>query len=142
MKKALGVLLLLYLIVGCASVPFQKVTIPEGKSIVYFYRPPQKLGIALTPKFYDNGTEILDGLLMGTYWTYFIDLGRHEFSTKSMMTTGSFVVVNAKEAGEEIYIRMSIDDAGRGLIAKTNLYRIYPEQGEQEIPECCRPRRH
>jgi len=126
----------LVFISSCASGPrFKKITsIPDDKSIVYFYRPANFVGGGLSPTIYDNGTEILSALSNGCYWVYFTELGKHEFLAKSGMAMGSVVDVDISEPGKEFYIKMNIDPGF--WIAQAKLNRIYPEQGQAEILEC------
>ena len=121
---------------SCATGPaFRKVElVPEGKSVAYFYRPARFFGGARSPAIFDNGKEILSGLTNGGYWVYFVDPGRHSFSTVADFLNSSNVTIDCKSPKEEYYIRM---DMLQGLVAATaKLYRVYPEQAREEIVGC------
>ena len=121
---------------GCASGPaFRKIeVIPEGKSAAYFYRPAKFYGSARSPEIYDNGELILGGLTNGGYWVYFVEPGKHVFSAKADILEESAITIESKGPGEDYYIRMDIQ-AG-AFISDAKLYRVYPEQGREEIVEC------
>ena len=121
---------------GCASGPaFHKVDlIPEGKSVAYFYRQERFYGSASSPKVYDNGTLILNGLSNGGYWIYYLDPGKHVFSTKATFLNTTYVSLESKGPGEEYFIRMDV--LAGAFVSDAKLYRVYPEQGRQEIVGC------
>jgi hypothetical protein len=121
---------------SCATGPaFRKVElIPEGKSAAYFYRPSRFYGSASSPSIYDNGKKILDGLTNGGYWVYFVEPGKHVFSAKAAILEGSAVSIDSKGPGEEYYIRMDI--LSGAFISDAKFYRVYPEQGREEIIGC------
>lgn len=121
---------------GCASGPtFQKVSlVPDGKSIVYFYRQERFYGSASSPEIYDNGNLILNGLTNGGYWVYYITPGKHVFSTKATFLDTTYVSLESKGLGEEYYIRMDV--LAGAFVSDAKLYRVYPEQGKQEITSC------
>ena len=123
-------------LIGCASGPaFKKIeSIPEGKSVVYFYRPANMMTSALSPSIYDNERIILNGLSNGSYWVYFVDPGKYVFSTSSKTTTGSAVTIDIKSTGEEFYIRMDI--LMKAFVGETKLTKVYPDQGREEITKC------
>lgn len=126
----------LVFISSCASGPgFSKIqSMPEGKSVAYFYRPARFYGSAASPSIFDNGEEILNGLQNGGYWAYFVEPGKHTFSTSAAILQGSFVTIDSKETGEEYYIRMDV--MAGAFVSDAKLFRVYPEQGQQEILAC------
>ena len=126
----------LVFISSCASGPsFSKIqSIPEGKSVAYFYRPARFYGSGSSPSIFDNGKEILNGLPNGGYWAYFVEPGKHTFSTGAAILQGSYVTVDSKETSEEYYIRMDV--MAGAFVSDAKLFRVYPEQGQQEIAEC------
>lgn len=107
---------------------------PEGKSIAYFYRPARFFGSARSPSIYDNGNLILDGLTNGGYWVYVVSPGKHIFSSKAAILEGSQVTINSEAPGEQYYIRMDI--LAGAFVSDAKFYRVYPEQGQQEITKC------
>jgi hypothetical protein len=121
---------------GCASGPaFQEVSIvPEGKSIVYFYRPAKYYSGASSPEIYDNGNLILDGLTNGGYWVYYITPGKHVFSTKATFVDSTSISLESKGPGEEYYVRLEL--TWDFFVPDAKLFRIYPDQGRQEIMSC------
>ncbi len=136
MAVAWGLLAVLVPLSGCATGPsFRPVEqMPSGKSVVYFYRPARFYGGARGPAVYDNGRKILNGLTNGGYWAHFIEPGEHVFSAKATILSESSVRMTSKGPGQEHYIRMDILPGAMKSDAK--LYRVYPEQGREEIVEC------
>jgi len=124
------------LLSGCATGPQFRVVeqIPNGKSVVYFYRPARFYGGARSPSIYDNGEKIVEGLANGGYKVYFIGSGKHVFSSKAAILSGSSVSVNSAAPGEEYYVRMDI--LAGAMKSDAKLYRVYPEQGREEIVNC------
>jgi hypothetical protein len=108
--------------------------IPEGKCVAYFYRPSRFFASLRSPAIHDNGNKILNGMTNGGYWVYFVAPGKHSFSTQADYLEGSAVNIESKGPGEEYYIRM---DMLQGFsMATAKLYRVYPDQGQQEIVGC------
>ncbi|MBC2712565.1 MAG: hypothetical protein HGJ94_16735 [Desulfosarcina sp.] len=70
----------------------------------------------------------------GGYWAYFVEPGKHTFSTSAAILQGSFVTIDSKETGEEYYIRMDV--MAGAFVSDAKLFRVYPEQGQQEILAC------
>ena len=124
------------LLSGCATGPqFRAVeSMPDGKSAVYFYRPARFYGGARSPSIYDNGEKIVDGVTNGGYTVYFVKPGEHVFSSKAAILSESSVRMNSKAPGEEYYIRMDI--LAGAMKSDVKLYRVYPEQGREEIVDC------
>lgn len=129
-------LTILIFLSSCATGPsFREVqSIPEGKSIAYFYRPASFYGSARSPSIFDNGDLILDGLTNGGYWVYAVSPGKHIFSTKAAILDGTQVTINSEAPGEVYYIRMDI--LAGAFVSDAKFYRVYPEQGQQEIVQC------
>lgn len=109
-------------------------SIPQGKSAVYFYRPANTMTMALSPSIYDNDKIILNGLGNGRYWVYFVDPGKHIFSTSSRTTTGSTLTIENIGTGEGIFIRMDI--LMKAFAGETKLTKVNPDQGREEIIAC------
>ena len=129
-------LTLLIFLSSCATGPqFREVqSIPEGKSIAYFYRPARYYGSARSPAIHDNGNLILDGLGNGGYWVYAVSPGKHIFSSKAAILEGSHVTITSEAPGEVYYIRMDI--LAGAFVSDAKFFRVYPEQGQQEIAGC------
>ncbi len=129
-------LTLLIFLSSCATGPqFREVqSIPEGKSIAYFYRPAKFYGSARSPSIFDNGNLILDGLTNGGYWVYPVSPGKHIFSSKAAILEGSHVTINSEASGEVYYIRMEI--LAGAFVSDAKFFRVYPEQGQEEIVGC------
>lgn len=108
--------------------------VPQGKSVVYFYRPANMMTSLLSPSIYDNDRKVLSGLKNGNCWAYFIDPGEHVFSTRSATTTGSEVTIDSKNSGEDFYIRMDI--LMKAFVGETKLIKVYPDQGCKEMTGC------
>jgi len=121
---------------SCATGPsFREIpSIPDGKSIACFYRPARFYGSARSPSIYDNGNLILDGLTNGGYWVYPVSPGKHVFSSEAAILEGSHVTINSEAPGEVYYIRMDI--LAGAFVSDAKFFRVYPEQGEQEISAC------
>ena len=121
---------------SCATGPsFREIpSIPDGKSIAYFYRPARFYGSARSPSIHDNGNLILDGLKNGGYWVYPVSAGKHIFSSKAALLEGSHVTINSEVPGDVYYIRMDI--LAGAFVSDAKFFRVYPEQGQEEIAKC------
>lgn len=116
---------------GCAvsGPPFQKIQIPEGKSVIYAYRPSSFFGAALRPTV-SCGQE---GVSLGRG-------GYHPF----VVDPGSLVCRAATEATSEVDVRSSAaqesyvkEEIGWGFfVGRPHLYLMDKATGESEIGDC------
>ncbi len=125
-------LLLVALATGCATgTSFKQVSeIPQGKGLVYVYRPSGIVGCAVS---YDvhAAQENIGHLYPGGYLTYFASPGELEVWGKTE-SRGS-VTVDVR-AGEAQYVKASL---GVGiLMGRPVLIVVEPQVGRSEIESC------
>jgi hypothetical protein len=133
-KGSLAKLLLgLLLVGGCASLgpAYQKVgTVPDGKGVVYVYRPSSIIGGAVA---YDVkvGETVVTTLHNGGYYPYVATPGEVEFWAKT--ESRSAVTLDVK-AGEAYYIKGTV---GVGfLMGRPHLMVVPATTAEPEIADC------
>jgi len=129
-------LALALLICGCATTtkivpPFNASTPPEGRAIVYFYRPAEFVASMVAPKVFDNNNYVF-ALANGKYVEYVTNPGRHEFKTDTMNIDEP--VSFAIKPDETHYLRL--DYKMGTFIGTWLLTRKYPEQALEEIKFC------
>jgi hypothetical protein len=119
--------------VGCTSLGpiYKKVdTIPEGKGLVYLYRPGAFFGGGIS---YDVkvGDNVITTLYPGGYYPYFSNPGEIEFWGKTEARTA--VTLDVKP-GQIYYVKGTV---GIGiLVGRPHLIVVPPEEAEQEITDC------
>ena len=119
------------LTLGCAAggPAFQKVAIPEGKSVIYAYRPNSIFGGAIVPTV-TCGTQGIS-LSRGGYHPFVIDPGDVTCSASTEST--STVRVDAR-SNEAAYLQERI---GLGFfVGRPHLQVMSPEEGERAAHEC------
>lgn len=119
------------LTLGCAAggPAFQKVTIPEGKSVIYAYRPNSIFGGAIVPTV-TCGTQGVS-LSRGGYYPFVLDPGDVTCSASTESTSTVHVEARSNEAA---YVKERI---GLGFfVGRPHLQVVSPEEGEQAAREC------
>jgi hypothetical protein len=108
------------------KVPFEPVKeIPEGKALVYFFRPSSMVEAVQHFSVNANDSKVSEvHLRNGTYLVYFANPGQYMFWTQ-IMTTKSEVLLDVK-AGKTYYIE------GR----PGSLELVTKERGEKKIQKC------
>ncbi len=100
-------------------------TMPEGKALVYIYRPKNFVGSAVHFSVHANDRKVSDvHLYNGGYIVYFADPGKYEFWAQ-VSNTRTEILVDI-EAGKTYYIE--------GESVKLEL--VPNEIGEQRIKKC------
>lgn len=118
---------------GCASLgpAYKKVeSIPEGKGLVYFYRPSSIIGAGVS---YDIrvGESPIVTLYSGGYYPYFANPGETEFWAKT--ESKSSVTLDVK-AGDVQYVKGTV---GVGIIVGRPHLTVMPAAtAETEITDC------
>ncbi len=125
-------LVLISLLAGCASgLPFKSVTeIPQGKGLIYIYRPGSIVGSAVSYEIF-AGNEKIGRLLPGGYLTYFANPGELELWGKTE-AKGS-ITLDVK-ADQTQYVKGSLSVGF--FVGRPVLMTVEPEVGQQEITEC------
>ena len=126
---------------GCASTPqkissFNPSVPPEGKSIVYIYRPPHWQVKSEIPSILDNEHFVIN-LANGKYVEYVSDAGRHEFRTDTTIIDEPVTLLIT--AGETYYLRLKFregDWPNTMFTSKWIITRIHPVQAVNEIQLC------
>ena len=118
---------------GCATSgpKFSKVEhIPEGKGLIYIYRPSSFKGGGV---FYDvyAKDKVVTTLRNGGYFPYFADLGENEIWAKT--EAKSSVTVDVK-AGKTYFVKGGVRMGL--LIGRPDLTLATPELGATEVAEC------
>ncbi len=144
MKKRISVFLLPIVIItcavfmfGCASLQgpeFKKVEkIPEGKAVIYFYRPKAFFGGAVSYDIWLDGTsQPFTHMYNGGYYPYFANPGKALF--KARTEAEKEVAVNNIKAGESYYVWCSV---GVGFWTGRPYMEVVPKaQGEADIQGC------
>lgn len=125
------ILLIGLCLAACGSAShFQKAETPEGKGLVYIYRPEKFFYSGLEYPVNANGFKI-DTLENGGYITYIAKPGRIQFSARNEIT--SYVTLDV-EPGKTYYIRGTTRPGS--LIRRPLLQLVSPETGENEIAAC------
>jgi len=89
------------------TTPFQKVeSIPDGKALIYLYRPKNYTGSAVHYAVNLNGEALFPHLYNGSYMVLFVDPGKQEFYAE-VAKQYTAVVVEA-EAGQTYFVRGSV----------------------------------
>ena len=117
--------------IGCsASGPaYQKIAVPEGKSVVYAYRPKSIFGAAIQPRVSCGLPG--PGLKPGGYHAFVLDPGTVTCSASTEST--SEVQVDAAPNGSS-YVREKI---GLGFfVGRPHLEVVDEATGEREIGNC------
>jgi hypothetical protein len=117
---------------GCASGPaFKKIDeIPQGKGLVYIYRPAGIVGSAIAYDVY-AGTEKVGRLVPGGYLTYLSSPGELEIWGK---TESKGSVTLDVRTGQEHYVKGSL---GVGfLVGRPVITVVEPQVGQKEIQDC------
>lgn len=105
---------------------------PAGSAVVYFYRPPEMQGSALTLHVMDKGAEIAT-LKNGQFVAVPMEPGQHEFSTNA--TRRETVTIDVT-AGETYYLRYTMV---LGAYKNTRVFaREYAEDAVPELRDCCK----
>ena len=125
-------LVLISLLAGCASgLPFKSVTeIPQGKGLVYIYRPASVVGSAISYDIF-TGNEKIGRLLPGGYLTYFATPGELELWGKTEAKGSITLDVKADQIQ---YVKGSLSVGF--FVGRPVLMTVEPEVGQQEIAEC------
>jgi len=125
-------LVMISLMAGCASgLPFKSITeIPQGKGLVYVYRPSGVVGCAVSFDVY-AGNENLGRLLPGGYLTYFANPGELELWGKTEAKGSITLDVKANQIQ---YVKGSLSVGF--FVGRPVLMVVEPEIGQQEIAEC------
>jgi len=122
----------LFLLPGCATGPkFTKIDdIPEGKAVVYIYRPASPIGAAVSYQVIANGAHIMP-MVNGGYFAYYAKPGENEFSAAT--ETMSSVTLDVK-TGQSYYIKSTV---GVGMFVGRPRLAVMPaDVGEKEIANC------
>ena len=135
----LAVILLLYCLItpisGCVGGSrFVAPDLPRtDKAVIYFYRPPELQGAALTVEIFDGGAPFA-AIKNGQFVKTVAAPGIHHFTTKKgAIDTGVEFKV---EAGQTYYVRYGL----RHGMWSTTMYltRAYPEDAIKELKNCCK----
>ncbi len=131
--RPLVVTLLTIASLACASLgtPYQALpSVPEGKALVYVYRPKSFVGSAISYTVHAGDAPVVK-LVNGGYRTYVAEPGETEFWAKTEARTS---VTERLEAGKTYYLRGGV---GVGLVAgRPKLSFVPAEQGQTEIASC------
>lgn len=115
------------------------VSAPEGRAIVYFYRPARLMGCISSPKVLDNDLYVFN-LVNGKYIEYVVNPGKHEFrwapgSIGEAVNIDKPLTFEIKQ-GETHFLRLEpIKNRGEWL-SKWRLSRPDPKQALEEIQNC------
>lgn len=128
----LGLLGLISMICGCASVSKQPTNIypevREDKGLVYFYRERKFVGAAISYNIKENG-EIVGAIANGTYFFLFVDPGTHTYTAATEASTSRTLEV---EAGKTYYVECGVE---MGFMAGHPSMRIVNDaEGKSVLP--------
>lgn len=121
---------------GCASLQgpeFSKVTkIPEGKAVVYFYRPKAFFGGAVSYDIWLDGVNVpFVHVYNGGYFPYIANPGKAVFKAK---TEAEKEVTIEVKAGQSYYVLCSV---GVGFwVGRPHLELMAKETAEADIKSC------
>ena len=110
MKSIIKTLMYFALVLFCSTIFSQKFTpvekIPEGKALVYIYRPSKVLGMAVHYTVNVNEEKVSEAHLKNdSYLLYFAEPGRHTFW--GMVSGNRKEAILDVEAGKTYYIKGS-----------------------------------
>jgi hypothetical protein len=124
------------LLVGCGRAPVgdyepvKESDVPQGKAVVFIYRPPSLLG-TLDVCNMEIGEEVIGGLDSGRYTHLFVEPGKIRFQTDGAFE--AIVTVNVRE-GAPVFIRQTWGFGPSGLRPRLeNMTRI---KAEAELASC------
>lgn len=128
MYRILIYMTMLLLVLGCAiqnsnRPPFVPQLIPEGKSLIYVYRPSQFINSAGYPYTYIDGNKMAP-LYNGSYKAYVVNAGKH-----TVETIGTFFLWGLPdnkleivvENGKAYYVRLT-SGVSSGTIIGSSVY--------------------
>lgn len=119
------------LLSGCAvqGEPYQRMSVPTQKGVIYVYRLPGFVGAAVTPNVTCGSVE--NGLGPGGYHPYVEDPG---VITCSAHTEATSTVDVEVKSGQEYYVK---EEIGMGFfIGRPHLSVVDPDFGHSEIQQC------
>ena len=122
-----------YVLSGCAAggaafVP--AVAPPEGKALVYIYRPDSIVGGAIRYHVAEGDKRIVY-LIRGGYFPYLADPGEREFWAR---TESKATATETLKAGHTYYLQGRI---GAGLgVGRPRLTFVSEETGKKEVAKC------
>ena len=117
---------------GYRGRPFKVSAPPEGRAIVYFYRPARQYGWVISPKVLDNDLYVFN-LANGKYIEYVVNPGKHEFRTDTPHIDEPLTF--KIEQGETHFLRLDLIKPG-GWKSTYMFSRPDPKQVLQEIQNC------
>lgn len=127
------IFVLISLCAGCAAKgnKFSPVeAIPEGKSLIYIYRPSGFIGGGVHYDVY-VGQDKVCNLVQGGYCQFFSGIGEHEVWGKT--ESKGTVAVDAK-AGKTAYVKAGV---GMGFfVGRPTLIVVDDSLGSKEITDC------
>lgn len=119
-RRPIAMFVLFLMVTGCASTlgpTFAKVSqIPEGKGLIYVYRPALPYEYAVTYDVKANDA-LVAGISDGSYYPYFSNLGRVVLSSKRTAGPTTSLVLTVK-ANETYYVK---------CIPVSSTFRMKPE---------------
>jgi len=117
---------------GYRGRPFKVSAPPEGRAIVYFYRPARQYGWVISPKVLDNDLYVFN-LANGKYIEYVVNPGKHEFRTDTPHIDEPLTF--KIDQGETHFLRLDLIKPG-GWKSTYMFSRPDPKQVLQEIQNC------
>ena len=113
---------------GCAAGPdFKKVDeIPQGKALIYIYRPPTMWGAALTPSVVIDKLNAIQ-LTVGGYYPYLSDPGE---VTIALIHTGRMATKLPVKTGQTYYVKATLQVMGAPYIEALSADAAQPELSE------------
>lgn len=106
---ALGLLGLVTVLIGCASVSKQAANVyPEpkpAKGLIYFYREKKFMGMAVSYNVKEN-EKVIGAIANGTYFFVFADPGKHSYTASTEASSSRTVDV---EGGKTYYIEAGVE---------------------------------
>ncbi len=120
--------------VGCTAIggkKFVKTTPPEGKAVVYVYRPRTFVGGAVVYPIFVNNRKVTT-LPHTAYYAYVTDPGEVYVSAKTPENE-AHVKLQVK-AGHDYYIKGGT--ATGQFSGRATLDQVHPDQGREEIKDC------
>lgn len=104
--------------------------IPDGKAVVYVYRPDDFSGWALVYDVKYQGEKV--GTLHNkSYFYFFVEPGEHQITAKTETESIAYIEV---EAGGSYYIRGTVKTGI--MVGRPELMAVSSLQGRSEIVEC------
>lgn len=130
-KFAILLLVSLVVVVSCVSGDFAEVTqIPDGKALVYAYRPSEYSGFGLTYDLKVEGEKV-GKLANGSYFYFFLEPGEHMITAKTEAESTAYLEI---EAGGTYYIRGGVKTGI--MIGRPDITAVSSLQGRSEIIDC------